>query len=150
VNRNIDMKSRIRRAVLGTVAVSVLFVASACASSGGNTATVGARVAPSSPASSGSLSPPAPSGPSSSSAAMVVVEVQNLAFTPQTVTIPAGGTVMWKFDDTIQHTVTAQDQSFDSGPMSGGQTFVRTFPKAGTYAYMCTIHPFMTGTVVVK
>jgi plastocyanin len=171
---------RIRRAALGAAAVSVLFGAAACASSGDGAATVGARAsspASSAPMSPGSMSagsmsagsiPPAPrpsgltpsgpsspassgpSSPGSSSSVAATVTVNNFAFTPPTVTVPVGGSVEWKFIDVIQHTATAVDNSFDSGPMSNGQVFVHAFPKAGTYPYRCTIHPFMTGTVIVK
>jgi len=50
----------------------------------------------------------------------------------------------------MTHTVTGDDNSFDSGNISAGSRFSRTFSVVGTYKYHCTIHPSMTGTVVVK
>jgi plastocyanin len=50
----------------------------------------------------------------------------------------------------VQHSATAGDGSFDSGVLSPGATFTRTFDEAGTFAYGCVIHPTMTGTIVVR
>jgi plastocyanin len=72
------------------------------------------------------------------------------AFTPRTLTVDAGTVVRWRNNDTREHTVTANDRSFDSGLMPVGATFVRTFSTPGTYAYLCLIHPDMTGTIAVR
>ena len=69
---------------------------------------------------------------------------------PGTLTVPVGTTVTWKFDDSTQHTVNADDNSFASPAMANGQTFAHTFTSAGTVSYHCSIHPFMKGTIVVK
>ena len=71
-------------------------------------------------------------------------------FTPMTLTVSVGTTVTWKFEDSTPHTVAADDNSFTSSPMSKGQTYTHTFDSAGTVKYHCSIHPFMTGTIVVK
>lgn len=60
-----------------------------------------------------------------------------------------GDTVIWRNGDGTNHTVTADDASFDSGYISPGGTFARTFAKVGVYPYHCTIHKFMKGEVVV-
>jgi plastocyanin len=78
------------------------------------------------------------------------VEIKNFMFTPMTLTVPAGTTVTWKFDDSTEHTVVADDNSFTSSALANGQTFTHTFSTAGTVAYHCSIHPFMTGTIIVK
>jgi plastocyanin len=78
------------------------------------------------------------------------VEISNFMFTPMTLTVAVGTTVTWKFDDSTQHTVTADDNSFASSPMANGQTFTHTFTTAGTVAYHCSIHPEMTGTITVR
>lgn len=70
-------------------------------------------------------------------------------FQPVAVTIGMGGVVTWTNTDTIPHTVTADDGSFDSGIMMPGDTFTRTFSSPGTVGYRCTLHPGMTGTVEV-
>ncbi len=70
-------------------------------------------------------------------------------FRPARISISAGGSVTWRNDDDRDHTVTATNDAFDSGTMAPGQSYKRTFPSAGTFAYLCVIHPDMTGTVVV-
>ena len=79
-----------------------------------------------------------------------MVEINNFMFTPKTLTVSVGTTVTWKFDDSTQHTVAADDKSFTSSPMANGQTYTHTFDTAGTFKYHCSIHPFMTGAIVVK
>lgn len=58
--------------------------------------------------------------------------------------------VLWTNDDTTEHTVTADDGSFDSGPISPGDNFDNTFDTPGDFGYHCSIHPFMTGVVIVE
>jgi plastocyanin len=79
------------------------------------------------------------------------VTVQNSGYTPATVTIPVGSTVIWTNDGGIAHTVTETSgpMKFDSGNMNPGKTYRFTFTKPGTYKYDCTYHPFMLGTVIV-
>ena len=64
--------------------------------------------------------------------------------------IVAGTTVVWKNDDPLDHSVTADDKSFDSGLIRSGATWSRTFTEPGTFPISCTPHPFMKLTVVVK
>jgi plastocyanin len=71
-------------------------------------------------------------------------------FSPRTLTVDAGTVVRWRNNDTREHTVTANDRSFDSGLMAVGATFVRTFTTPGTFNYLCAIHPDMTGTITVR
>jgi plastocyanin len=73
-----------------------------------------------------------------------------MSFTPASITVSPGTTVKWNNNDNMTHTVTGDDNSFDSGNISAGSSFSRMFSVAGTYTYHCTIHPSMTGTVVVK
>jgi len=61
----------------------------------------------------------------------------------------AGGTVTWTNHDEEPHTVAANDGTFHSPGMGTGATFSHTFPAAGTFDYVCSIHPMMHGTVVV-
>ena len=76
------------------------------------------------------------------------VTIKNLEYSPDSVTIKAGETVVWTNKDDRDHTVTAKD--FTSGTISVGDTYEHKFDKAGTYAYSCKYHPRMKGTVVVK
>jgi plastocyanin len=77
------------------------------------------------------------------------VSILDFVFTPPTVRISAGVTVVWAIRGQAPHTVTSKDGSFDSGILAPGATFRRVFPKEGSYAYACALHPNMTGTVLV-
>jgi plastocyanin len=77
------------------------------------------------------------------------VAAVDIAFQPASVEIPEGGTVSWSNAGQLDHTVTASDGSFDSGILAPGGGFAHTFTSAGSFAYACTIHPQMTGTVTV-
>jgi plastocyanin len=73
------------------------------------------------------------------------------AFTPATVSAKVGQKVRWEHQDAgVTHTVTALDRSFRSGDLEEGDEFSHVFPKAGTFAYRCGIHPDMQGTVKVS
>ncbi len=78
------------------------------------------------------------------------VDIRGFAFAPATVTVAVGGTVSWVNGDTASHTVVFDDGSPSSGTLATGQAFKRTFDTAGTFTYHCSIHPSMTGTVIVK
>ena len=80
----------------------------------------------------------------------VTVVLRNTTFVPGRVQITAGTTVIWRNDDQLIHTVTANDKSFDSGLLQPGKTYSRTFDKPGQYPYYCMPHPFMKGVVVVR
>lgn len=74
-------------------------------------------------------------------------------FEPGSLTVAPGTTVTWTNEDNFAHTVTAEEgapASFDSGDLEGDATFEQTFEKAGTYPYVCEIHPAMSGEVVVE
>ena len=77
------------------------------------------------------------------------VTMSGLAFQPSTVNVAVGGTVTWTNDDSAAHTVEG-DGWGSSGEVAQGATFSHTFDAAGTYSYKCTIHPSMTGQVIVK
>jgi plastocyanin len=77
------------------------------------------------------------------------VNIDNFAFIPATLTVRAGSTVTWTNHDEEPHTVAASDGSFHSPGMGTGGTFSHTFATAGTFDYVCSIHPMMHGTVVV-
>jgi plastocyanin len=79
------------------------------------------------------------------------VSMKDIKFNPGTVTIKPGGKVTWTNDDSVGHDVTADDfESGSPGGIEGGSTFSHTFKKAGTYDYVCSVHPGMKGTVKVK
>jgi plastocyanin len=78
------------------------------------------------------------------------VKIDNFVFGPQTITVPVGTTVTWTNSDDIPHTAVSTDGVFKSKVMDTDEKFTYTFTKAGTYPYYCTIHPKMTGKVVVQ
>jgi plastocyanin len=80
------------------------------------------------------------------------VKIDNFSFSPATLTIPAGTTVTWTNHDDIPHTVVSTDDPrvFKSKVLDTDEKFSFTFSKAGTYPYFCSIHPKMTGKVVVQ
>jgi plastocyanin len=88
----------------------------------------------------------APSGDAVRSAE---VEIEDFAYNPDPVTIEEGGKVIWKNRDSAPHTATAEDGSFDTGTIEEGKLKSESFKEPGTYAYVCSIHPDMHGTVEV-
>ncbi len=80
----------------------------------------------------------------------VGVHIGNFTFSPQTVTVPVGTTITWSNDDDVPHTIVATDGAFKSKPLDTGDKFSVTFSTPGVHAYFCSIHPMMTGKVVVK
>ena len=80
------------------------------------------------------------------------VTIDNYTFSPGTLTVPVGTTVTWTNRDFEVHTVTADDTppTFKSAGLDTDDSFSFTFNKAGTYAYHCSLHPHMTGKIVVK
>ena len=83
-------------------------------------------------------------------AATHAVEISEFAFSPATLTITAGDTVTWTNGDPVVHTATSTTGAFDSGDLADGEAFSFTFATPGTYDYLCTPHPTMTGQIVVQ
>jgi len=83
-------------------------------------------------------------------AATARVKIVNFMFQPMTVTIKAGGTVTWVQVDSVGHSVQSDTGAWPtSAVLMPGQTFSHTFPRAGTYSYICGVHTYMHGTVNV-
>ncbi len=78
------------------------------------------------------------------------VKIDNFSFGPQSITVSPGTKVTWKNRDDIPHTVVSTDGVFKSRVLDTDETFSFTFDKPGTYPYFCSVHPKMTGQVVVK
>jgi plastocyanin len=85
-----------------------------------------------------------------SAAATAEVKIDNFSFAPQTLTVAVGATVTWVNRDDIPHTVVSTDGVFKSKVRDTDEKFSYTFTKAGTYSYFCSVHPKMTGKVVVQ
>jgi plastocyanin len=95
----------------------------------------------------GAVTPPSTTAPN---AAEGTVIIQNLSFNPDRVTAKVGQEVVWSYrDNGLNHTVSADDGSFDSGRRGDGD-FRRAFAKPGAYAYHCNVHARMKGTVVIR
>jgi plastocyanin len=96
------------------------------------------------------------SSPADNTPAAVTIAVQsdptNVGkFSPTPASAKVGDTVKWSFDDDQnQHTATAEDGSFDSGNKGKGESFTFKFTKAGTFAYHCTLHANMKGSITVS
>ena len=78
-----------------------------------------------------------------------MVAIPGRFYAPQQTSVLVGETVTWRNDDAVDHTVTADDRSFDSGRVGKGGEYSFTFQQPGSYAYHCTIHRYMRGTVSV-
>jgi len=78
------------------------------------------------------------------------VKVDNFSFGPATLAVAVGTTVTWTNRDDIPHTIVSNDKVFKSKVLDTDEKFSFTFTKAGTYPYFCSIHPKMTGSVVVQ
>jgi plastocyanin len=138
-----EKNSRFRRTLLvgmGVAVVAVAVILVGC-SSGGTTTTAGPT---------GGIVTTVPSGGGSTGGATVEVKMEGMAFSPQTVTIKAGDTVTWTNMDQPPHNATAVDSSWKTSTLATGETGSVTFATAGTFPYICTIHPNMTGTVIVQ
>ncbi len=83
-------------------------------------------------------------------AATIEVKIDNFTFNPQQVTVKAGDTVTWVNHDDIPHTVTSKTLVFRSKAMDTDDKFSFTFATPGSFAYFCSLHPHMTGTIVVE
>jgi plastocyanin len=80
----------------------------------------------------------------------VEVKIDNFSFGPAELTVAVGTTVTWTNRDDIPHTVVSTDKVFKSKVLDTDEKFSYTFAQAGTFPYFCSIHPKMTGKVIVK
>jgi amicyanin len=151
------------KVILSLAAVGVLFTA-ACSSPASTPAATSPSVSFQSgmtpgmsgqtmPAMSGMASPPASASATTADAPApeggTAVSISDFKFNPATLTVPVGATVTWTNKDEEPHTIAAKDGSFHSPGMDTNGTYSFTFTTPGSYDYICSIHPFMTGTVVV-
>lgn len=123
------------------VKVGMLVLAGALGCSGGSTnSTLTA------PQTQPAAQPPAQQAGSASAS----IAIADFSFGPQDVTVAAGGTVTWTNNGAVQHTATSDGSEFDSGNLGNKASFSHTFNTRGTYAYHCSIHSGMTGTITVQ
>jgi plastocyanin len=86
----------------------------------------------------------------SAQAAGPEVDIDQFTFTPQHVTVKTGTTVTWINDDDVPHTVASSTKFFKSKALDTKDKFSFTFTTPGTYEYFCSLHPHMTGAIVVE
>jgi plastocyanin len=133
-----------RRLILTCGLLAALLAAAGCGSGGGgNTASAPATT-------------PAPSSSGGqSSGGVTKVNMKNIQFDPKTLTVKKGTTVEWVNQDSVNHDVTKETGpgpqfSSGTGKIGSGDTYRVTFSSPGTVKYECTVHPGMTGTIIVK
>lgn len=80
----------------------------------------------------------------------IEVKIDNFTFNPARITVPAGTTVTWDNADDIPHTVTSSTKLFKSKVLDTADKFSFTFTTPGVFEYFCSLHPHMTGTIVVE
>jgi len=157
------MKTYLKSILFSLVALSALVLLAAC---GGGSSTTSSATTPAAAATA--TTPATPTTGTNSTHATTVTQSGktqtvmimtdssgSFAFSPATLTIKAGTTVIWKNTTAAPHTVTSDNgQSFDSGtsnPIAAQTgTFSFTFTTPGTFAYHCEIHPFMKATIIVQ
>lgn len=129
------------------VLIAMAFGLSACGGGDdGDTSTVTESAGSPTEENGQSANAPAPSGEAPRAAK---VEIADFAYDPDPVTVQVGGKVIWLNQDSAPHTATAEDGSFDTGTLEEGKLKSETFKQAGTYEYICQIHPDMHGVVEV-
>jgi amicyanin len=79
-----------------------------------------------------------------------IVKIDNFTFNPPTLKVKAGTTVTWTNEDDIPHTVASATKAFKSKALDTGDSYTFTFTTPGNYDYFCSLHPHMTGTIVVE
>lgn len=136
-------------ALVGLMALAGCGTTTAANSTGGNSSTPPAPTATTAPA-----QPTATTAGSGNSVTVKIIGATgNYSFSPASVTVKVGETVMWVNDTAVPHTSTSDSGSaltWDSSAISSaGGTYSMTFTKAGTFAYHCAFHPFMHGKVIV-
>jgi plastocyanin len=89
-------------------------------------------------------------GGAAQAAQTISISAQNFMFSPATITVKAGATVTWVNHDEEPHTIFNDAGLFRSSALDTNESFSYTFDKPGTYRYICTIHPRMTGTIIVE
>ncbi len=93
---------------------------------------------------------PTLSATAAAAAKTVTVDIAKFTYGPKEITIAPGTTVVWTNKDETPHTVSSSDKSFASKGLDTDDRFEHTFAVPGDFDYICTVHPFMTGTVHVR
>ena len=154
------MSRSLRYAAVTSVAAAVLALA-ACGSSGSTSSDTGSgdrsyggggattAGAAATTAAAGGAATTAASGGGAPAAGAGAVTIKDFAFDPGDLSVAKGTTVTWKNDDSATHRIKSGDGSFDSEDLKNGDSFEHTFDTAGTFDYICGIHPSMKGKITV-
>ena len=158
------MSRTLRYAAVTSVAAAVLALA-ACGSygsstssgartadpsyGGGGATTAAAAAATTAAAAGGGAATTAASGGGTPAAGAGAVTIKDFSFSPADLTVAKGTKVTWKNDDSATHRIKSGDGSFDSQDLKNGDSFDHTFDTAGTFDYICGIHPSMKGKITV-
>lgn len=144
--------SMTRRLGTLTAAIALTAVLASCGSDSKSSSTTAAAVTTAAPTTAApTTAAPATTAAGASAADLPMaasVEIKQFKFGPAEVHVAVGGTVTWTNADNQKHTAT-ESGGFDAGAIEAGKTGTATFATAGTFAYICSFHPFMKGTVVV-
>jgi plastocyanin len=89
-------------------------------------------------------------GEEAAAASPATVKIDNFVFTPSILTVTAGTPVTWKNEDDSPHRIGDNNGTFKSAALDTDDTFSHTFATPGEYPYICTIHPYMVGKIIVK
>ena len=155
------MSRSLRYAAVTSVAAAVLALAACGSSSGSSTGTSagsggaygggGATTAgaAATTAAAGGAATTAASGGAAPAAGAGAVTIKDFAFDPGDLTVAKGTKVTWKNDDSATHRIKSGDGSFDSKDLKNGDSFDHTFDTAGSFDYICGIHPSMKGKITV-
>ena len=78
------------------------------------------------------------------------VVIADMKFSPESLTVKRGDTIVWVNKDVFPHNARAQDRSFESPDLGTNKSWRYVATKAGTFSYVCTLHPMMKGTLVIE
>lgn len=149
------LSRRARRAAFPTLLATAVLALAACATDGAADATgPSSTAAPTTADEPGTPTATAASEPTAATDTGAAISIGGFAYTPATLTVPAGTTVTWTNDEDALHTVTsgtpdARTDGFDSGEIDTGVEFPVTFDEAGTFPFFCDRHEFMRGEITV-
>jgi len=137
-----------RRLATLTAALALTAIAASCGSDSKSSSTTAAAVTTAAPATTSAPTTAAPAATAADLPSAASVDIKQFKYGPAEVHVAVGGTVTWTNSDNQKHTAT-ESGGFDAGSIEPSATGTATFDTAGTFAYICSFHPFMKGTVIV-
>ena len=135
------------------IALSIILVLTGCSTTTPAATPTPTPIASPTPASTPTPTPivsPTSAPTTTPTTAHANVDISGFAFVPQTLSVSPGTTVTWTNNDSSSHTIASNDNLLQSGNLAKGATFSHTFGQKGTFNYHCSIHPTMTGKIIVE